>query len=136
MQQIYRTLGRSAAPPSRWRASTRRRRPRSRASATARGAAASCSPATSTRASRPTAVATEVTVPSVREILSEVRLMAGSGPTEAEVEAARDYIAGVFPLRVETSGQVAGRVAELLVYDLPADYHAGYRDRIRSVTLE
>jgi zinc protease len=83
-----------------------------------------------------TAVGTEVTAPSVREILSEVGLMAASGPTEPEVEAARDYIAGVFPLRVETSAQVAARVAELLVYDLPADYHSTYRERIRAVTLD
>jgi predicted Zn-dependent peptidase len=83
-----------------------------------------------------TAVGTEVTAPAVREILSELRVMAEDGPTDAEVEAARDYIAGIFPLRVETSAQVAARVAELLVYDLPDDYHATYRDRIRAVTRD
>ena len=83
-----------------------------------------------------TAVATDVTAPAVREILHELRVMAGEGPTEAEVEAARDYIAGVFPLRVETTSQVAARVAELIVYDLPDDHHATYRDHIRGVTRE
>jgi zinc protease len=81
-----------------------------------------------------TAVATDVTAPAVREIMAEVSRMAEEGPTEAEVEASRDYLAGIFPLRLETTGQVASRIAELLVYDLPDDHHARYRERIRSVT--
>ncbi|MSR36242.1 MAG: insulinase family protein [Gemmatimonadetes bacterium] len=81
-----------------------------------------------------TAVGTDVTADAVREILHETRLMAGDGPTEEEVEAARDYIAGIFPLRLETTGQVASRIAELVVYDLPDDHHARYRERIRAVT--
>lgn len=83
-----------------------------------------------------TAVGTDVTAGAVREILQEIRLMAGQGPSEAEVEAARDYIAGVFPLRLETTAQVASRIAELIVYDLPSDHHARYRDRIRAVSRE
>jgi predicted Zn-dependent peptidase len=80
------------------------------------------------------AVGTDVTAGAVQEILHETRLMAEAGPSEAEVEAARDYIAGVFPLRLETSAQVASRIAELIVYDLPSDHHARYRDRIRAVS--
>ena len=81
-----------------------------------------------------TAVDTGVTAPAVREILHELRTMAGEGPTEEEVEAARDYVVGVFPLRLETTGQVAARITELVVYDLPDDHHSTYRDRIRGVT--
>ncbi len=81
-----------------------------------------------------TAVATEVTAPAVREIMAELSAMADHGPTEDEVEGARDYLAGVFPLRLETTGQVAARIAELIVYDLPDDYHARFRERIRSVS--
>lgn len=83
-----------------------------------------------------TAVGTEVTAAAVREILSELETLAAEGPTTEEVEASRDYIAGVFPLRLETAGQVAARIAELLIYDLPDDYHATYRDRIRRVTAQ
>ena len=57
-----------------------------------------------------------------------------TGPTEVEVERARDYIAGVFPLALETTGQVAGRISEIQVYGLPADFFSSYRDRIREVT--
>lgn len=52
------------------------------------------------------------------------------------MSSARDYIVGVFPLRFETVSQVSSRVAELIVYDLPEDYHATYRDRVREVTPE
>ena len=83
-----------------------------------------------------TAVGTDVTADAVREAVSEITTLVAEGPTEEEVDAARDYLAGVFPLELETTGQIAARIAELLVYDLPDDYYADYRDRIRSVTLE
>lgn len=81
-----------------------------------------------------TAVETKVTGAAVTEIHNEVRAMSEGGPTEDEVEAARSYLARVFPLKLETTGQLASRVAELLVYGLDPDYYQGYRDRIRSVT--
>jgi zinc protease len=83
-----------------------------------------------------TAVGTEVTADAVREALSEVETLVADGPTDEEVEAARDYIAGIFPLRLETTTQIASRIAELLIYDLPDDYHSDYRDRVRSVTRD
>lgn len=81
-----------------------------------------------------TAVGTEVTAPAVREILSELERLVADGPATEEVEAARDYIAGVFPLRLESVGQVASRITEQIVFGLSDDYHATYRDRIRGVT--
>ena len=83
-----------------------------------------------------TAVGTDVTADAVREAVSEITTLVADGPTAEEVDAARDYLAGVFPLELETTGQIAARIAELLVYDLPDDYYVDYRDRIRSVTLE
>jgi len=83
-----------------------------------------------------TAVSTDVTADAVREAVFEITALVAEGPTEEEVDAARDYLAGVFPLELETTAQIAARIAELLVYDLPDDYYADYRDRIRSVTLE
>jgi len=83
-----------------------------------------------------TAVGTEVTAPAVREIVAELEGLVRDGPTGAEIEAARDYIAGTFPLRQETAGQVAGRISELVVYHLEDDYHDTYRERIRAVQVE
>jgi zinc protease len=79
-------------------------------------------------------VGTEATAPAVREILRELELLVEDGPTESEVAASRDYIAGVFPLQLETVGQVSGRISELVIFGLPDDYHRTYRDKIRAVT--
>jgi zinc protease len=83
-----------------------------------------------------TAVATEVTAPAVREALAELEGLLENGPSVNEVERARDYLAGVFPLHLETTGQVAAQISGILVYDLPDDFFATYRDRIREVTAE
>lgn len=83
-----------------------------------------------------TGVGADATSAAVKEILSELERLVSDGPDEEEVAAARDYAAGVFPLRMETTGQVAGRITELVVYGLPDDYHATYRDRVRAVTAE
>jgi zinc protease len=83
-----------------------------------------------------TAVATEVTAPAVKEAMSELRGLVQGGPTGEELTQSRDFLSGVFPLQLETTGQVASRIGELLVYDLPADFFSTYRDEIRAVTPE
>ncbi|MFQ5537723.1 MAG: M16 family metallopeptidase [Gemmatimonadota bacterium] len=83
-----------------------------------------------------TAVGTDVSGAAVGEILAELEALADAGPVEEEVTAARDYLAGVFPLRLETVGQLAARVAELIVYGLPDDEYSTYRDRIRAVSTD
>lgn len=83
-----------------------------------------------------TAVQTEVTAPALAEAMAVVRRFADEGPTADELDRARDYLAGVFPLRMETTAQLAGRLAELVLFRLPDDYHHLFRERIRAVTLE
>jgi zinc protease len=82
------------------------------------------------------AVATDVTAQAVQETVTEVEGLLSGGPTEDEVDRARDFIAGVFPLQLETTGQVAARISELKVYDLPDDFFGTYRQRIRQVSPE
>ena len=81
-----------------------------------------------------TAVENAVTGAAVGEIFREIEGLVEEGPTREEVEAATSYLAGVFPLRLETTGQIASRIAEMVVYDLPGDYYRSYRDRVREVT--
>jgi zinc protease len=83
-----------------------------------------------------TAVGTDVTGPAVDEAMKELRQFREEGPTRDEVEQARDYLAGVFPLRMETTAQLAARTAELLIFGLADDHHHGFRDRVRAVTAE
>jgi zinc protease len=82
------------------------------------------------------AVATDVTAAALREALAEVRLLREEGPTAEEVGAARDYIAGILPLQLQTVEQLASRLAGQFVYGLPDDYLATYQARVRAVAVE
>jgi len=82
------------------------------------------------------AVATEVTAPAVKETIAEITGLIQGGPTQEEVARARDFIAGIFPLRLETPGQVAARIAELIIFGLEEDFFSTYRDRIRGVSVQ
>lgn len=83
-----------------------------------------------------TAVQTEVTAAALAEIVGEVGTIR-EGPVEArELEDARNYLAGVFPLRLETTEGVASRLAELALHDLPPEYFDEYRDRVLGVRVE
>jgi len=81
-----------------------------------------------------TSVGTDVTALAVREIVKELEQFVDGGPTDEEVAAARDYAAGVFGLQLETAGQIASRISQLVVYGLPDDYYHTYRDSLRAVT--
>ena len=83
-----------------------------------------------------TAVDNENAAAAIREAFHEVRRLLADGPDEDEVAATRDYLAGIFPLRLESTAQVASRVAETRIFGLPADEWSGYRDRIRAVTVD
>lgn len=81
------------------------------------------------------AVATAVTVPAVLDILAELERMR-RGPVRAEeLAAARDFLVGVFPLRFETPGPIAGAVGGLHVHELPDEELTGYREKIEAVGL-
>jgi zinc protease len=82
------------------------------------------------------AVATDVTARAIEEALIEIDGLRTEGPTDAELNSARDYLRGVLPLRLQTTAALAGRVAELVVFDLPSDYFQDYRDRVAAVTAK
>ena len=81
-----------------------------------------------------TAVQSEVTAAAVREVLATLAGMREAEVSQAELDDARNYLAGVFPLRVQTTDGLASRLAELVIHDLPEDYFESYRDRILSVS--
>jgi zinc protease len=83
-----------------------------------------------------TAVQTVVTVPSISESLSEIRRIRETEVSRAELEAARDYLVGVFPLRFETPGAVVAALGGLFVHQLPDDELASYRRKVEAVTIE
>ncbi len=80
------------------------------------------------------AVNTEATVPSVREFLLELDRIREGLVSDTELNAAREFLVGVFPLRFETPGPVVGSLAGLFVHELPDDELARYRGSIEAVT--
>ncbi|MBX3134432.1 MAG: insulinase family protein [Gemmatimonadaceae bacterium] len=81
-----------------------------------------------------TAVKTDVTDRAVQEILREIDAMRAAPPTGDELSLAVDYLAGVFPLRFESTSAVAGAIAGAVVHALPEDWFRSYRDRVRAVS--
>jgi zinc protease len=82
------------------------------------------------------AVNTDVTVPAVLDILTELDRIRDEPVSEDELRAARDFLVGVFPLRFETPGAVVGALSSLVAHDLPDDELARYRPAIEAVTVE
>ncbi|MGE5179233.1 MAG: M16 family metallopeptidase [Bacteroidota bacterium] len=72
----------------------------------------------------------------VSSILEQVRRMADSGPTDTEMEDAKDYLTGVFPVRLETNAGVASQLLAAELYGLGLDYIERYTSIVRGVTKE
>jgi zinc protease len=66
--------------------------------------------------------------------LGEVARMRDRGPSAAELKKAQEYLAGLFPLRVETNEAVASAIADLWLHSLGEEWVDSYRARIRAVT--
>jgi zinc protease len=80
-----------------------------------------------------TAVQTEVTAPSIGELVALLEAARTSPFGEAEVRFARDYQVGVFPLRFESTGGIAAAIEPIAVYGLADDFWQTYRDQIEAV---
>ena len=79
-------------------------------------------------------IQTEFTVPAIVEVLAVIRGMREAEVEPRELELVRDYLVGVFPLRFETAGAVAGALAGLATYELPDDELDRYRPAIAAVS--
>jgi zinc protease len=81
-------------------------------------------------------VRNDVTKESIHEILEELRRIRTGDIADGELSDTKNYLIGVFPATVQTAGDVAGRLLDMELYDLPADYFDRYRDRIAALTKE
>jgi zinc protease len=73
------------------------------------------------------------TVEVVREQLA---LMAEEGPTEEELEEAKTYLTGSYPLGFDSNTNIANRLLSIQQEDLGIDYVNRRNDLIEAVTLE
>ena len=69
-------------------------------------------------------------------ILAQVKRMVEEGPTPQEIDDAKGYLTGVFPVRLEANSGVAGQLLSAELYGLGLDYIERYASIVRGVTQE
>jgi zinc protease len=72
----------------------------------------------------------------VAVIRAEWRRLAEGDVSEAELEAAKRFITGAYPLRFDGNANIARILAGMQMNDRPLDYIATRNDRIEAVTLD
>jgi zinc protease len=66
-----------------------------------------------------------------REVLAD---FLAQGPTETELQAAKQNLIGSFPLRLDSNRKILENVAMIGFYGLPLDYLDRYPESIERVT--
>jgi zinc protease len=81
-------------------------------------------------------VRNEVTRESVAEMISELRRIRTGDLEDRELDDTKSYLMGVFPATVQTAADIASRLVDMELYDLPDDYFDRYRENIAAVTKD
>lgn len=68
--------------------------------------------------------------------LDTVRRFIEEGPTEEELQAAKNNITGGFPLRIDSNEEIANNLLSVAFYDLPLDYLDTFSDKVSAVTVD
>ncbi len=72
----------------------------------------------------------------VEVIRAEWARAADEGVTQKELDDAKTYLTGAYPLRFDGNGQIAGIMVGMQMQGLPIDYIATRNDKVNAVTLE
>ena len=72
----------------------------------------------------------------IEVVRDEWRRIAEEGVTEAELEAAKTYLTGAYPLRFDGNAPIARILVGMQMEGLPMDYVNTRNDMVRAVTLE
>ncbi|SLN47177.1 M16 family metallopeptidase [Ruegeria meonggei] len=72
----------------------------------------------------------------VEVIRNEWARAASEGVTQKELDDAKTYLTGAYPLRFDGNGQIAGIMVGMQMDDLPIDYIITRNDKVNAVTLE
>ena len=79
---------------------------------------------------------TKTTGEMLAAIFEHIKQIRGEAPTQEEVDRVVQKLLGNFPLGLETPSEIAGKVREALIYNLPPTYWETYREELLSVTPE
>ncbi len=77
---------------------------------------------------------TEATAEALRTVVDEISRLQRERVYEGELEGAQNFLAGSFPLSIESPDAIATRVLNQLFYELPLEELPLYPERVRSVT--
>jgi len=72
----------------------------------------------------------------IREVFKEIRRIREEPVTEKELQDAKAFLIGSFPLRIETSARIASFLVAVEYYGLGVDYMEKYREYIGSVSRD
>ena len=72
----------------------------------------------------------------IEVIREEWRKAAAEGITQEELDAAKTYITGAYPLRFDGNGPIANILVGMQMLGLPIDYIPTRNDKVEAVTLE
>jgi len=78
----------------------------------------------------------EATGEALRVVVDEFSRIQREPVNERELDGARDYLTGNFPLTIETPDAIALQVLNALFYDLDLKELATFRERVDAVTVE
>ena len=81
-------------------------------------------------------VRTAVTGDSLKEFFYELDRIRDEKVPEQELQDAKNFLTGVFPLRAETQEGMTNLVVNQLLFDLPDDYLETYRSNVETVTAD
>ena len=80
-------------------------------------------------------VRTPVTGDSLKEFFYELNRIRTDLVSEKEINDAKSYLTGVFPIRLETQEGLSDQLVQIKMLNLPNDYLQHYRDRVQAVTV-
>lgn len=81
-------------------------------------------------------IQSEFIAPALDEIFKETEKLKAEGVREDELRSAAGYLIGVFPTAFETIDQISDAIANLVTYNLSADYYRTFREKLAQVTVE
>jgi zinc protease len=81
-------------------------------------------------------VRNEVTGPTLTEVFKEIDKMRAEGSDGAELQGAKQYMRGLFPIQTATQSGLANTLNNVYVFGLPKDYPETFRAKIAAVTPE
>ncbi|HEV2915517.1 MAG TPA: pitrilysin family protein [Pyrinomonadaceae bacterium] len=79
-------------------------------------------------------VRTPVTGAALKEFFYELERIRTAPVSDKELNDAKSYLTGVFPIRMETQSGLADQLVQIKMFGLPADYLRTYNERVNAVT--